>query len=126
MRSETLLLRLVHPAHVHAGMITSQAFRPPTQSPLLTVFDATVTSPATVWAWSLDFFPQSRRFAGIVAVSLGECESLGLSVSEIQDHPEGHSVIDFTGLSRGQLRQAAVILKEFAAARGWIFRDETL
>ena len=45
MNSQTLLYRLVHPAHVHAGMITSQVFRPQADSCLLTVFDETAITP---------------------------------------------------------------------------------
>ena len=122
MRSETLLYRLVHPAHVHGEQITSQVFRPPAATRLLTVFDATATSPEEVWVWSMGFFEPGRQFAGIVAVSVGECKSLDLSVTRFTGHLESESVIDFAGLSHGRMRQAAAILRTFATDRGWIFR----
>ena len=125
MSPETLLYRLVHPAHVHGERFTSQVFRPPADSRLLTVFDETAISPEEVWAWSKDFFPSGRRFVGIVAVSVVECESLQLSVAESPGQLKGESAIDFVGLSRSQLRQTAAILRSFAADRGWIFRVES-
>jgi hypothetical protein len=124
MNSQTLLYRLVHPAHVHAGMITSQVFRPQADSCLLTVFDETAITPEEVWRWSWDFLPQGIQFTGIVAVDVGECRSLGLSVQRADTHPAGHSVIDFSGLSRGQLRRTAAFLRECARARGWVIRAD--
>ena len=122
MSPETLLLRLVHPAHVHGERLTSQVFRPPTDKGLLTVFDETAISPEEVWAWSRDFFPPGRQFVGIVAVSVAECESLGLSVVESPGRLPGQLEIEFVGLSRSQLKQTAAILRSFAADRGWILR----
>ena len=125
MSSETLLLRLVHPAHVHGGNFTSQVFRPPADSRLLTVFDNTSISPAEVWAWSRDFFPSGRQFVGIVAVSVAECESLGLSVVEFPGQLPGQLAIEFVSLSRSHLRRTASILRSFATDRGWILRVES-
>ena len=119
MNSETLLYRVVHPAHVQEGTITSQVFRPWTaDGEPLSVFNGDQLTPQD----ALERLPHNYSIAGVVAVSVAECQILELPVTQRDNDSPEHAVIDFTGLSRNRVRRKAHFLKEFASARGWLLR----
>lgn len=121
MNRETLLLRQVHPSFVQNGRVSSQAFRPtPKDESRLSVYDGDRIAPGP--AWDHYTLVQGLQSVGVLAVSVGECEALALKAeSDPAPFPE-HVVIDFSGLSKGQIEKAAKQLRSRAEARDWLFR----
>ena len=123
MNPEDLLYRMVHFSWVQNGRFTSQIFQPPRQNPpLLPVYYGGRITPEDAWQRFTAASPRSNQSVGVVGVSVAECQSLQLHVNlEMSLGPE-LATIEFTGMSRSQIRRTAVILKELARARGWLFR----
>lgn len=124
MKLETFLLRQVHPDFVNCGRITSQVFRPTFKDDgKLSVDDGDKTTAEAAFKNYTEC--RNLRSAGVVAVTLGECEKLQLSVSPdpIECVPS-HALMDFSSLSRGQKRSAAKKLRKYANDRGWQYRPE--
>ena len=121
MNSETLLLRQVHPSWIQSGRVTSQAFRPtPKDSARLSAYDGDQISPEDSWRhFTADDLHAST---GVLAVSVGECESEGRQViPDPEVYPE-HVLIDFSGLSASRVKAVAAVLSEYARRRGWLYR----
>ena len=60
--------------------------------------------------------------AGVMAVSVGECESQGtFAIPDPESFPE-HVLIDFSELSRSRRKDAAKILRNLAEERGWQYK----
>lgn len=126
--TEEELFRLVHPSFVHDGRVSSQALRPtPKDQNLLSVDRGSLTTPEA----SFKRFEQSGfEAAGVVAVTVGECDDLSLPVrsdplDETESEPpnEAHALIDFTGLPSAKAREkAGKKLAQRARARGWLFQ----
>ena len=121
MNRSTLLYRQVNPGWVINGNVNSQTFMPTKKDGgLLSVYDGDKIKPRASWRHFRDYL----RFdsAGVVAVSVAECEDLQLpAISEPTPFPE-HAVIDFTGLSRRMRERKADSLKMAANTRGWLYR----
>lgn len=62
------------------------------------------------------------KSAGVVGVSVAECNQLELPVRPDPNPFPEHAVIDFTGLSRGAMERKADALKILAITRGWLYR----
>ena len=121
MNEETLLHRQVHPSWTRDGSVTSQAFRPtPKDMEMLSVYDGDRITAVSTWEHHTG---QGMESCGVMAVTKGECERLGLRVvpDPLPVSPE-HVLIDFTGLSRSRTRQVARLMAQMAIARGWLFR----
>ena len=122
MNSGTLLLRQIHPAWLRDNRVTSQAFLPtPKDLGFLSVYDGDNITPEDAWIHYTEV--ERLTSAGVIAVTIEECEQSGLRVSHdpTPDNPE-HITIDFNGLSRGQARRMARKLATLANERGWLFR----
>ena len=121
MNSDTLLYRQVHPSWIEDDFPTSQAFTPTPKDELrLSVYDGDEISAASSWE---HYTGQGLLSSGVVAVTVEECESLGLRV--IPDPRPGsphHVLIDFTGLSGGQRKRRAQRLTAAAEAHDWQYR----
>ena len=60
--------------------------------------------------------------SGVMAVSVGECESQGtFAIPDPDSFPE-HVLIDFSELSRSRRKDAAKILRNLAEERGWQYK----
>ena len=120
MNSDTLLYRQVHPNWIEDDLLTSQTFAPTPKDELrLSVYDGDGVSASSSW---VHYTSQGLLSSGVVAVTLEECECLGLRV--IPDPRPGsphHALIDFTGLSGGQRKRRAQRLTAAAEERGWLF-----
>lgn len=123
MTPETLLHRMVHPTWLQNGLPTSQTFRPtPKDAGRLSVYDGSQISPRDAWLHFIGIAPGEHPPAGVVAVSVAECLHSGLPVQpDPATFPE-HTLIDFTGLSKNQIKRKAGDLTDAANARGWQFR----
>ena len=123
MNSETLLHRMVHPTWLQNGLPTSQTFRPtPKDAGRLSVYDGSQISPRDAWRHFIGISPGEHSPVGVVAVSVSECLDTGLAVEPDPDTFPEHTLIDFTGLSKNQIKRKAGGLTDAANARGWQFR----
>ena len=121
MTGDTLLLRQIHPSFVQAGRVTSQAFRPtPKDDSLLSVYDGDLISAEKAW---IHFTTQENcASVGVLAVTVDECTSEGLTTRpEPAPFPE-HAVIDFSTFSDSQREKKSKKLKAKAEARGWLYQ----
>ena len=121
MNSDTLLYRQVHPNWIEEGLPTSQSFTPtPKDEMRLSVYDGDRTDAASAWE---HYIRQGLSSHGVVAVTVEECERLGLTVvSDPQPGSPHHVLIDFSRLSRNQAKRRAQRLTAAANARDWQFR----
>jgi len=120
MIPETLLLRQIHPSFVENERAGYLAFRPtPNHEHMLSVDNGDKITAENSWKR----FTVSHQSIGVLAVSNGECEAENLPV--IEDgvpYPE-HCSVDFSGLSKSQLKSKAKVLWDKALARGWQFQS---
>jgi len=138
MDSNALLLRQVHPSFVqadnvsaqvfcasmHGLVVTSQVFRPtPKDENQLSVYNGHKFTPEG--AFNHFVATKTNKSAGVLAVTILECNQESLSCFENNDPFDGHSVIDFRGLSNNQLERKAKALKKTAMNRGWLFRKQS-
>ena len=130
MHQDTLLLRQVHPSFVQADKIssqvftiTSQVFRPtPKDENKLSVYNGEKFTPEG----SLSHFRKidaNNKSYGVVAVTAQECNNEDLNCEENNDPFDGHSIIDFTGLTNGLIEKKAKKLKVVAMNRGWLYKQ---
>mgnify|MGYP003593793447 CR=1 FL=1 len=121
MTSETLLHRQVNPSWIQAGRISSQVFRPTLKDEkLLSVYDGDLIRPENAWVHFVHVL--GFRSIGVVAVTMGECQSLDLPVRPDQTYFPEHAVIDFSACSGGEIERKAKYLKVTAEARGWLYQ----
>lgn len=123
LNSDTLLYRQAHPNWIRDDFPTSQAFTPTPKDELrLSAYDGDGVSASSSWE---HYTSQGLLSSGVAAVTLEECEWLGLNVilDPLPDSPH-HVLIDFSGLSSGQRKRRAQRLTDMAEARGWLFRPE--
>ena len=119
MNSSTLLLRQVNPNWIHLGRVTSQAFTPtPKDNGRISTYDGDRITPEESW----NHFTRVLGYnsAGVLGVTVEECESEGLTaVPDPKPFPE-HVLIDLSRLSRNQRRDRGKLLTRHANARGWL------
>ncbi len=120
MRSETLLLRQIHPNFVQAGRVTSQAFRPtPKDEQRLSVDNGDLIEAEP--AWTRFVSTPACSSAGVMAVSLAECEAQALTVIEDGDPYPEHCSIEFSAFEKREIERNAKHLSRQAQGRGWLF-----
>ncbi len=124
MNPETLLYRMVHPSWIQEGSFTSQVFRPtPKDNGRLSVYDGSQITPEAALHHFTNRALGSQEAAGVVAVTVDECQTAGIAVIfDGKPYPE-HAYLDFAGLTRSAIRRKADRLKELAAERGWLLRS---
>jgi len=124
MRDETRLLRQVHPQFVQQGTPSSQVFRPtPKDEKLLSVYDGDQIDPSDA------FEHYTNRLGldsiGILAVTVGECETCELQPRPDPEAFREHVVIDFSEYGEKDIKKKAKQLKAFANRRGWLYRYDS-
>ena len=129
MKNDTLFLRQIHPALIQSGHIseqaffTSQAFTPTKKDAgKLSVYHGELFTPSSAFEHYTECL--NLHSAGVVAVTAAECSSEGRSVIEDNDPFEGHAHIDYTGLTNGETRKVAKVLRDFAVQRGWLHQRQ--
>ncbi len=123
MTDTTLLLRQVNPSWIQAGRITSQVFKPtPKDENRLSVYDGDQVTAEQSWR----HFTGELRFlsVGVVAVTVGECQSQDLPAEPAPRLFPAHVVIVFDGYSGTQIEKKARHLKRAAEERGWQHRAD--
>jgi len=124
MKKESLLHRQVHPSFVQADgvssqlfSVTSQTFRPtPKDEQKLSVYNGEKFTAEDSYD---HFIKEGYVSAGVLSLSISECESESLTVLEDNNPFDGHTHIDFTSLSVSSTEKKAKKLKRFALDRGW-------
>ena len=116
MSDATKLYRHIHPAWIRNNRVTSQAFCPTAKDEQrLSVYDGDQISAKNAFK----HYSRGHESAGVLAVTVGECSALGLTVvPEPSLFPE-HLIIDFSPFGRSQSKRIAKKLAELARARGW-------
>ena len=120
MNDDTLLYRQVHPSWIVDGVATSLTFLPSRRHQyLLSVYDGDKIDPEA--AWHHYHSKLGLASAGVLGVSVAECNDLQLPARpDPAPFPE-HAVINFTGLSNSKRERKADRLKAAANERGWLF-----
>lgn len=123
MKIDTLLYRQVHPSWVQLDRVTSQAFKPtPKDRGRLSVYDGDQMSAEESW---IHFTGDLEQVSiGVLAVTIGECRSLGLAAEPDPEPFPAHVVIEFAGCSNSEIERKAKQLRSVAAQRGWQYRAE--
>ncbi len=120
MKSDTLLLRQIHPGFVQNGRPTSQAFRPTLKDESqLSVYNGTLITAKASWHHYTETL--SLESAGVMALSHAECVSEQLKVIEDPIPFPEHCSIDFSGLKKSEIDKKSKKLAAFAKARDWLF-----
>jgi len=128
MDSSSILLRQVHPTFVQADIIstqvfsiTSQVFKPtPKDEGFLSMYNDEKFTPEE--SHSHFTSENGKSSFGVVGVSGIECENQQLKWAEDNDPFDGHSHIDFNGLTKGEIEKKAKFLKSVAMKRGWLYK----
>ena len=119
MNSDTYLFRQIHPNFIaEDGQVTYLALKPfPKDEGKLSAYDGSQISAEAAWTHYINML--NLQSSGVMAVTVEECESQQTkAILDAQPYPE-HVSIDFAGLSKREIRDAAKKLAEFAAERGW-------
>jgi len=120
MTDATLMLRQIHPSFIKQGQITSQAFRPTIKDDKkLSVYDNDMITAEKAYEHYTKKLLKSS--AGVMAVSVKECNELSLPVvSDSASFPE-HAFIDFSDYSYPQSEKLAKKLRQKAVERYWLY-----
>ena len=123
MNATTLLHRHVNPAWIQSGRVTSQVFKPTAKdNRRLSVYDGDKINALDAWQHYTGALCFSS--AGVISVSVGECQSLELaSESDPIPFPE-HALIIFGEFSNAETEKRSKQLRAFALTRGWQFQAE--
>lgn len=121
MNQDTLLHRQVHPNFVRNDRATSQAFSLTRRDEgRLSVYDGDLISPELAWR----HYTQTlrRQSAGVISVTAQECHKIDLPVLSDPDEFPEHALIDFSLVTRGQAKNKAKQLRDYANRRDWQYR----
>ena len=119
MNGKTRLYRQIHPRFVNEGHIGSQAFRPPSGDPRLSVYDGDQITAEEAWRHYTSIV--KCESGGVMAVIVDECTHMGLNVVPDPEPYKEHALIDFGKATNRQIRKASQRLRAAAVQRGWLF-----
>jgi len=124
MTENTLLLRQIHPVWIQEGRVTSLAFKPTKKdNRRLSVHDGDQISAEAAWEYHTDHLAFAS--AGVMGISVNECQFLSLPVvPDPANHP-AHVLVRFDGCSSSQVDSRAKALRTAAVSRGWQYRAES-
>jgi len=134
MQNSTKLHRQVHPKMIQDNKISVQVFEvDPT--PVQNIFSAVLAPKPSDNAKlsvyngdkytaeeSFNHYTQKLEAIGVVTVTVEECQNISLPAKEDNDPFDGHSHINFEGLSKNQVKAKAQLLKAAAVRRNWTFK----
>ena len=120
MTDDTMLYRQVHPIWVQNGRVSSQVFRPtPKDQHQLSVNDGDLISAENSWK---HFSGRGLKSAGVLAVTVRECNAESLRCQPSPEVFPEHAHIDFSGFTEGQIKGKGKRLTELANTRGWQYQ----
>jgi hypothetical protein len=111
------LFRQIHPKHLSAGVISSEAFVPsPRDKDMLSTLRERIGPEAAYGRW----VDAGYESIGTYAVTVGEAIGAGLQIVDDEaDTEPDHASIDFSALaSKGQKKQTGRRLRDAAVERG--------
>lgn len=121
MSVKTMLYRQIHPNFVNGDSVMSIAFCPTPNDPCkLSVYDGDQITPKDAWK----HYTKQLKSDGVMAVTVGECESRSICVIFDKIPYKEHAFIDFGGYGKKEIRTASRHLKRIAQAPGWLFRPD--
>ena len=125
MRSETILLRQVHPDFIPGGQLTSQAFVPSEKDAgRCSVCDGDQITAEESYKHYTETL--KRRSDSVWGVTCAEVSEVGLeSAPDPLDEFPSHAVIDFTAHNKSKYRKLAKKLKAKALARGRLYPTQS-
>lgn len=99
--------------------MTSLVFKPTRKdNDKLSVYDGDMIDPESAFNHFVNIL--GFQSAGVLGVSVAECEEVGLrALSDPHPFPE-HAVVDFTGHTGGSAQRIAGVLRNKSIARGWL------
>ncbi|WP_122846291.1 hypothetical protein [Pseudomonas viridiflava] len=121
MKGSTQLLRQVNPSWIQDGRITSQTFSPtPKDDKKVSCYDGDqITAPLAHDHFVVGL---SLKSAGVVSVTVDECQSLALPALPDPGPFKEHAVIDFEGVAPGDIKRKAKALRIIAEQRDWLYK----
>ena len=121
MNSETILIRQIHPSFVQNGRVGSNAFYPtPKDEGKLSTYDGDKIDAESAWHHYTNDLQHDS--AGAFGISVAECSSLDLPVSEDPKPFPEHVLVDFTAFGSSAVKKKGKKLRNFAIERGWLYR----
>ena len=118
MNERILLLRQIHPHWIQSKKVTSQAFKPTSKdNKQLSFYDGDQITAEASWQHYTETL--ECQSAGVMAVSVKECQSLTLPVKPDPSLYPQHVIVEFVDCSRSAIEIKAKQLKLYAEARGW-------
>ena len=123
MTNDTLLLRQINPSWIQLDHVSSQAFKPTLKDKRrLSVYNGDQVTAEDSWIHYTEKTECSS--AGVMAVSVEECQLVSLRAEPDPEPFPAHAVIKFDGCSNSQIEKKAKHLKKAAEVRGWQYQAE--
>ena len=123
MTEQHLYYVLIYPSTESPDAATSADFNPfRRRDPNLSAYDSRLISAEAAYR---HFVNQGHEASGVMAVTVEECERLGLTVvPDPLPINTAHALIRFDAIPerRNAFRRVALQLKDFANRRGWIYK----
>lgn len=124
MKKDSLLHRQVNPGFIQADgvssqvfSVTSQTFKPtPKDEQKLSVYNGEKYTAEDSY---VHFTGEGYSSAGVLSLTVSECEAESLPAVEDNKPFDGHAHIDFNGLTGSSTEKKAKKLKKYALERGW-------
>jgi hypothetical protein len=121
MRSETILIRQIHPSFIQDGRVGSNAFCPTSKDDgKLSTYDGDKIDAESAWKHYTDDL--GYQSVGAYGLSVGECMSWDLQVSEDPEPFPEHVVIDFNAHGASAVKKKGKQLRKCAVDRGWLYQ----
>ena len=121
MNDLTPLCRQIHPTWETDGVFTSQTFKPSTNDKgAISVYHSAVFTAEQSWRYHTEQLGRDSK--GVLVVTEQKCQELKLPVNRNDDPFEGHTLIEFTHLSRRARERKADELLQYAMTKGWQFQ----
>ena len=129
VNADTYLWRQVHPHFIRDNQVTSQVFTPtPKDEGRLSTYDGNQISAEASWKhYTTQAFdkPAAYDSAGVVTVTVEECEAQETTVVRDSDSFPEHVLVDFTQLPKSKHKTVAKELSRIARERGWQYLPPT-
>jgi hypothetical protein len=133
MNDKSLLHRQIHPTFVVNNIVSNQAFIESSLNISSGAFAPTEKDQNKLSVYngekysakdSFDHYTKTFESSGVLSVSIEEVNSIEpLTATEDNNPYDGHSFIDFSGVSsKNQIKKKAGKLRDYAVSRNWTYK----
>ena len=123
MTPDTLLLRQVNPHWIREGRVTSQTFKPTAKDKKkLSAHDGDQMTAEDAYRHYTQQLGLTS--AGVIALTVQECQQQALAVTPDPEPFPEHVLIDFLSYSNAEIVAKAKHLTRVAMLRGWLCRRD--